>query len=173
MQVRNLGNVCRPDPRAHKSVALLACDAAVTAVAPTHGAQVDRIALGDFFTGVRRHAVHGRLATRLEIKHQLGTRGAYLDCSRQRQDLALVNVCAVRGADRARVTGGGIDPMPVRLPEVERAIIGGNDADVVYAHHQILVRGRHAPIADHYGSDEYKLGLAVTLVRRALPQCGA
>ena len=173
MQVRNLGNVCRPDPRAHKSVAPLACDAAVTAVAPTHGAQVDRIALTDFFTGVRSHALHGRLATRLEIKRQIGTRGAYLDCSRQRQDLALVNVCVVRHADRGRVTVGGIEPMPVRLPEVERAIIGGDDGDVVYALHHNLVRGLHAPIADHYGSDEYKLGLAGTLVRRALPQCGA
>ncbi len=175
VQVRNLGtvlgNVCWADPRANMPVALLACDAVVTAVAPSHGELVDRIALSDFFTGFRAHALNGRLATSIEIKRHTGARGHYLEFSRQRQDLALVNVCVVRGAGHARVAVGGIDPMPVRLPEVEAAIVDGDAADVVHALHENLVRGRHAPVADHHGSDEYKLGLAVTLVKRALQHC--
>jgi len=177
VQVRNLGtvlgNVCWADPRANMPVALLACDAVVTAVAPSHGELVDRIALGDFFTGFRSHALNGRLATSIEIKRHGDARGCYLEFSRQRQDLALVNVCVVRSASHARVAVGGIDPMPVRLPEVETAILEGDAADVVNALHENLVRGRHAPQVDHHGSDEYKLGLAVTLVRRALEQSEA
>ena len=172
VQVRNLGtvlgNVCWADPRANMAVALLASDAVVTAVAPTHGELIDRIALSDFFTGFRNHALNGRLAINIEIKRHSGARGRYLEFSRQPQDLALVNVCLVRGPQQVRVAIGGIDPMPVRLPEVEAAIATGDDADIVHALHQNLVRGRHAPVADHHGSDEYKLGLAVTLVRRAL-----
>ena len=158
---------------ANMAVALLASDALVTAVAPSHGETVDRIALGDFFTGFRSHALNGRLATSIELPHSRGARGAYLEFSRQRQDLALVNVCVVRGAGHARVAVGGIDPMPVRLPEVEAAIVDGDGADVVHALHENLVRGRHAPPVDHHGSDEYKLGLAVTLVKRALALCEA
>jgi carbon-monoxide dehydrogenase medium subunit len=177
VQVRNLGtvlgNVCWADPRANMAVALLASDALVTAVAPSHGETVDRIALGDFFTGFRSHALNGRLATSIELPHPRGARGAYLEFSRQRQDLALVNVCVVRGAGHARVAVGGIDPMPVRLPEVEAAIVDGDGADVVHALHENLVRGRHAPPVDHHGPDEYKLGLAVTLVKRALALCEA
>lgn len=181
VQVRNLGtvlgNVCWADPRANMPVALLACDAVVTAVAPSHGQPgqpgelVDRIALKDFFTGFRAHALNGRLATSIEFKRLVGARGHYLEFSRQRQDLALVNVCVVRAAGHARVAVGGIDPMPVRLPEVEAAIVDGDAADIVQALHENLVRGRHAPIVDHHGSDEYKLGLAVTLVKRALEHC--
>lgn len=177
VQVRNLGtvlgNVCWADPRANMAVALLACDALVTAVAPSHGDGVDRIALSDFFTGFRSHALNGRLATSIEIKRRPGARGVYLEFSRQRQDLALVNACVVRAAQYARVAVGGIDPMPVRLPEVEAAIVAGDSSDVVHALHENLVRGRHAPPQDHHGSDEYKLGLAVTLVKRALAQCEA
>lgn len=177
VQVRNLGtvlgNVCWADPRANMAVALLASDAVVTAVAPSHGETVDRIALADFFTGFRSHALNGRLATRIELKRLPGARGAYLEFSRQRQDLALVNVCVLRAPGLARVAVGGIDPMPVRLPEVEAAIVGGDHADVVHALHENLVRGRHAPPADHHGSEEYKLGLAVTLVKRALARCEA
>ena len=174
VQVRNLGtvlgNVCWADPRANMPVALLASDAVVTAVAAAHGDRVERIALSDFFTGFRSHALHGRLATSIEIKRQAGAHGCYLEFSRQRQDLALVNVCVIRSAKQARVAVGGIDPMPVRLPEVEAAIVNGDGADIVHALHTNLVRGRHAPVLDQHGSDEYKLGLAVTLVRRALDQ---
>ena len=177
VQVRNLGtvlgNVCWADPRANMPVALLASDAVVTAVAPTHGEFIDRIALSDFFTGFRSHALNGRLATSIEIKRQPGARGRYIEFSRQPQDLALVNVCVVRGPQQARVAIGGIDPMPVRLPEVEAAILSGDATDIVHALHQNLVRGRHAPVVDHHGSDEYKLGLAVTLVRRALQHSAA
>ena len=172
VQVRNLGtvlgNVCWADPRANMAVALLACDAVVTAVAPSHGELVDRIALADFFTGFRSHALNGRLATSIELRRQPGARGHYLEFSRQRQDLALVNVCVVRDKRQARVAVGGIDPMPVRLPEVEAAIVSGDRTDIMNALHENLTRGRHAPIVDHHGSDEYKLGLAVTLIKRAL-----
>ena len=175
VQVRNLGtvlgNVCWADPRANMAVALLACDAVVSAVAPSHGELVERVALKDFFTGFRTHALHGRLATSIEIKRHTDARGHYLEFSRQRQDLAVVNVCVVRSAGHARVAIGGIDPMPVRLPEVEAAIVGGDAADIVQALHENLVRGRHAPVVDHHGSDAYKLGLAVTLVKRALAHC--
>lgn len=166
VQVRNLGtvlgNVCWADPRANLAVALLASDAAVIAAGAdeTHSA----IPLDAFFTGFRRHALDGRLAVALELPRAPGARGCYLEFSRQRQDLALVNVCAVTDANGLRIAVGGIDPTPVRLHAVERDGAGALET--------ALAPTRHRPIADQHGDAAYKLHLADVLVRRALTAIG-
>lgn len=178
VQVRNVGtvvgNLCWADPRANMAVALLACEAVVTAVSPARPDEVDRIPIDRFFTGFRTNALAGRLATGVEIRRDLGARGNYIEFSRQRQDLALCNVCVVRHGDgTVRVAVGGIDLTPVRLPAVEAVVAsGGGPANVGAALAHALAPARHAPVADHHGSANYKLDLAATLVRRALARLG-
>lgn len=176
VQVRNLGtvlgNVCWADPRANMAVALLASDAVVTAVAPGAPAAVERIAIADFFTGFRTHALAGRLATTIELPRGGRGRGCYLEFSRQRQDLALVNVCVVTSDQGMRVAVGGIDPRPMRLPTVEAALARGDAAALRNLLAISLAPAQHQPIADQHGSAAFKLGLAATLVRRAVERCG-
>ena len=170
VQVRNLGttlgNLCWADPRANMAVAMLASDAVVTAVAPGRPTQVERIALADFFTGFRTHALTGRLATTIELPRIARARGAYLEFSRQRQDLALVNVCVVRSDQGVRVAVGGIDPRPIRLPMVEAALARNDQATLANLLALSLAPAQHQPIVDQHGSAEYKLELAATLIRR-------
>lgn len=167
VQVRNLGtvlgNLCWADPRANMAVALLASDASVIAAAP-EGSR-ERIGLGEFFTGFRRNVLGSRLAVAIVVPHHRGARGSYLEFSRQRQDLALVNVCVVRQGELLRIAVGGIADVPIRLQAVE-------DAGLCVLE-RTLTRAHYAPVVDHHGSDDYKLHLAAVLVRRALAASGA
>jgi len=167
VQVRNLGtalgNVCWADPRANMAVALLASDASVIAAGPD-GAR-ERIGLGEFFTGFRRNALGHRLAIGLIVPRHAGARGAYVEFSRQRQDLALINVCVVRQGELMRIAVGGIADVPVRLQAVEDAGVVALDSRLTADH--------YTPIADQHGDIEYKLHLARVLVRRALMASGA
>jgi len=167
VQVRNLGtvlgNVCWADPRANLAVALLASDACVIAAGPD-GAR-ERIGLGEFFTGFRRNALGPRLAIALVVPCHAGARGAYLEFSRQRQDLALINVCVVRQGELMRIAVGGIAAVPVRLHAVEDAGVAALDSTLTTDH--------YTPIADQHGGADYKLHLARVLVRRALTASGA
>ena len=166
VQVRNLGtvlgNVCWADPRANMAVALLASDATVIAAEADGTRGV--IPLGEFFSGFRRHVLGQRLAVALELPRGAGARGCYLEFARQRQDLALVNVCAVAHANGLRIAVGGIDPTPVRLAAVE--------TDGPGALEDALAPARHSPVADQHGDAAYKLHLAAVLVRRALAAIG-
>lgn len=177
VQVRNLGtvlgNVCWADSRANMAVALLASDAVVMAVSPARPAVTERIPLGAFFTGFRRTALDGRLATAIEVPRLHAARGTYREFSRQRQDLALVNVCVVRARDLVRIAVGGIDPVPVRLAAVEAAVTDGDGAALERTLTASLAPAAHAPIADQHGSAEYKLALARTLIQRATAALGA
>ena len=177
VQVRNLGtvvgNLCWADPRANMAVALLASDAVVIALSPTRPDAPDRIPIDQFFSGFRQHTLNGRLATGIEIRRDAAARGAYIEFSRQRQDLALCNVALVRYGDgTVRLAVGGIDPKPVRLAAVEAVIASGDLNALNAALDHSLIESRHAPIADQHGSSAYKLGLARTLIRRALNQLG-
>lgn len=177
VQVRNLGtvlgNLCWADCRANMVVALLASDAVVAAVSPDRPAAIERIQLAGFFRGFRRTALDGRLAIAIEVPRCAGARGRYLEFSRQRQDLALVNVCAVRADNAVRIAVGGIDPVPVRLQSVEAALTAGDASALERALTAGLAPAAHAPIADQHGSAAYKLDLARTLVRRATSALGA
>ncbi len=174
VQIRNVGtvvgNLCWADSRANLAVALLACEAVVMAVSPARPDVVETIPIDAFFTGFRTNALAGRLATGIEISRDPLARGTYLEFSRQRQDLALCNVCVACYSDgTVRIAVGGIDPTPVRLPAVEAVVAnGGDSANVEAALAHALALARHAPLVDHHGSAAYKLGLAATLVRRAL-----
>jgi CO/xanthine dehydrogenase FAD-binding subunit len=174
VQVRNrgtvLGNVCWADPRANWTVAMLASDAAVSALSPQEPSRVQRIATSEFFTGYRSQVLGNRLATALEVPRRHGARGSYVEFARQPQDLALVNVCVVTSSAGTRVAVGGIDARPVRLRGVESALDNGGDLDAVLA--ASLAPSLHTPVADTHGSASYKLGLAATLIKRALTTLG-
>jgi len=172
VQVRNLGtvlgNVCWADPRANMLVALLASDAVVRVRRPDDDAE-RRIPLGDFVTGFRQTALGPALAVGLEVPRR-PAHGVYLEFSRQRQDLALVNVCVVRAPGHARVVIGGVHQQPVRLTALEdllaRQPLPEAPGDGALAG---LFDGLALdPVHDAYGTPAYKQQLARVLVGRAL-----
>lgn len=174
VQVRNLGtvlgNLCWADPRANMAVALLATDAIIHAVSPEVPDRVDLIPIDAFFTGFRRTALNGRLAIGIDVPRRRSVLGTCIEFSRQRQDLALCNVCATMSDDRrdVRIAVGGIDQRPIRLIEVENACAHSDPATIERALDRSLDAKALHPIEDQFGTPAYKLGLARTLVQRAL-----
>lgn len=172
VQVRNLGtvlgNVCWADPRANMLVALLASDAVVRVRAQEDEAE-RRIALADFVTGFRSTALGRGLATGLEVPRR-PAHGVYLEFSRQRQDLALVNVCVVRAPGHARVVVGGVHQQALRLTACEARLAQRplseslDDATLSTLFEDLALD----PILDAYGSPGYKQQLARVLIGRAL-----
>lgn len=172
VQVRNLGtilgNVCWADPRANMLIALLASDAIVVARHPAESGE-RRIAIEHFVTGFREHALDGALAVALEVPRRTA-HGAYLEFSRQRQDLALVNVCVVRGERHARVAIGGIHRTPVRAVAFEE-LLAARPLHALPSATELagLLDGLDlVPIEDAHSTPGYKCELARVLVMRAL-----
>jgi carbon-monoxide dehydrogenase medium subunit len=172
VQVRNLGtvlgNVCWADPRANMLVALLASDAVVRVRALEDAAE-RRVPLADLVTGFRATALGRGLATGIEVPRR-PAHGVYLEFSRQRQDLALVNVCVVRAPGHARVAVGGVHQQALRLAALEARLAqrplpeAVDDATLADLFDGLALD----PIRDAYGSPEYKQQLARVLIGRAL-----
>lgn len=174
VQVRNrgttLGNVCWADPRANMLVALLASDAVVL-VQGAADALARRVALDDLITGFRTTNLGGALALSLAIPRRVA-RGSYREFSRQRQDLALVNVCVVRGEGHARVVFGGLDQRPRRLPQLEALLAARPPhATLTAAEYATLFQDVSLnPPLDAHGSPEWKQHIARELLRHALTE---
>ena len=174
VQVRNrgtvVGNLCWADARANFAVAMLASDARVHYRDPAAPTDTNAIAIEGFFTGFRQHAAVGRLVTHLTLPRIPGRRGTYREFSRQRQDLALVNVCVVLGPDYARVVVGGIHQTPVRVPFLETRLRAGVPpaTELSVLIEQVLSDMILAPLQDAYGTPAFKLQLAKVELRRAL-----
>lgn len=170
VQVRNLGtvlgNVCWADPRANMLVALLASDAVIVA---RHTTGERRIPSEGFATGFRRHALEGALAVAIEVP-RLPAHGVYLEFSRQRQDLALVNVCVVRATGHARIAIGGVHQTPVRARAAE-ALLATRPLQTTLTAGELAALFEQLaldPVTDPYGAPDYKRELARVLVGRAL-----
>jgi carbon-monoxide dehydrogenase medium subunit len=173
VQVRNcgtvLGNVCWADPRANMAVALLASDASIWAA----GVETELIPITEFFIGFRTTILGPRLATSIRLTRNTKSIGAYLEFSRQRQDLALCNVCVVHDDYGTAVSVGGIDQRPIRLGALER-VLNDPDSTIKDLHmqiQQILGKAIFVPVIDHHGEPAYKLHLAATLIERAINAC--
>lgn len=173
VQVRNrgtvVGNLCWADPRANLAVALLASAATVCAIPAAASAERVRLPVDEFFAGFRRHALAGCVVTHLELPRRTGATGCYREFSRQPQDLAIVNLCAVRDGERSRVALGGIHQTPLRLTAAERLLAldswSGAQLDQVLA--QAFDGLALMPPDDPGGGREYRLQLARVELRRA------
>jgi carbon-monoxide dehydrogenase medium subunit len=179
VQVRHrgtvVGNVCWADPRANLVVACAAMNGVVLVAAADASAAPVRLPLADFFTGFRRTALAGRLAIGLHLDLPTGAlRGCYLEFSRQRQDLALVNCCVVCDpqAGYFRVAVGGIAEVPVRLQLLEHVLAAEGPAAVTPARITAALAAITAPpFADPHAGADYRYHLARVITQRALRDC--
>lgn len=179
VQVRHrgtvLGNLCWADPRANFVVACTAMGGAVLIAGADASAAPVVLALTDFFTGFRRTALAGRLAVGLRLDLPAGSpRGRYLEFSRQRQDLALVNCCVVCEplAGYYRIAIGGIAETPVRLRQLEDALSEEGTAAATPARiAAALAAVASPPFTNPHASVEFRQHLAGVIVQRALHDC--
>ncbi len=163
-----VGNVCWADPRANMLVALSASDAVVVLQAPGQSG-LQRMPIADFITGFRQTAAGTGIVLTIEVPRAAAV-GAYLEFSRQRQDLALVNVCVVRQVGSARIVVGGLGERPVRLSHAE-ALLGARPLSAGLSASELdgLFDGLTLdPPPDIYAPPRYRLQLARELLARTL-----
>jgi carbon-monoxide dehydrogenase medium subunit len=103
---------------------------------------------------------------------------AFVEFARRHGDFAIVSAAALLEADaggriaRASVTIGGIGPAPVRVTEVERALVGNVISDALLRDASEQCRKLEAT-GDVHAPAAYRQQLAGVLARRALEQAHA
>jgi carbon-monoxide dehydrogenase medium subunit len=169
-QVKNLatvvGNVCWSDPRANMSIALLASRAEIKVV---NGKRLERsIPIGDFFTGFQENCLDDELVSSILIPRNSVDVGIYDEFSRQPNDLALVNVCAVNSQEGVTTAIGGTSTTPIVVTQEHTDNVKNNDS--ILDRIVLLLENDIDQFAtDQFGSSRYRLELVHVLLKRALP----
>jgi carbon-monoxide dehydrogenase medium subunit len=174
--IRNRGTVCgslaHADPAAELPAAMLALDAVMVVRGP-RGER--RVPAAEFFTSYLSTVVEpDELLVRVDVPPwPAGAGWAFLELTRRSGDFAIVGVAVVLRAHDAvvsdvRVACCGVASTPVRLANVERALLGQSvDA------HTIDTAAAQAgdeidPPADVHAPARYRREMTSVLVRRAL-----
>ena len=167
------GNLCNASPAADGTPALLALNARVE-LASARG--VRTLALADFALGSRETArAVDELVTAIVVPAwPAGTRGSFIKLgARKYLVISIVMVSAVAALDargviaRCGVAVGSCSAAPLRLAVLE-ARFTGMAADAACASIRAQDLDVLTPISDVRGSADYRLDVALTLVRQAL-----
>lgn len=177
VQVQNAGtvagNLCNASPAADGVPPLLALDAQVE-LTGTAGHRV--LPLAEFITGARQTGLKpGELMTAVVIPHTSGAgRSRFLKLGARKYLVISVAMVAVRLDHAAgRVTDlalsvGACSAVAMRLPALERQLIGQPVRDLSGRVDQRLVSDALSPISDVRADAAYRLRAAGELLRRAL-----
>ena len=174
-QTRNRGTIggslCHLDPAAELVSVCAAHDATVIVAGPNGTRE---IAFADFPAGYLTPAIElNEIVTTIRIPlWPAGHKAAFIEFSRRHGDFAIVSAAALLQIDggkisRASVTVGGVAVAPVRVSDVEKAIIGQAPSSELFAKACESCRAIDA-MADIHASADYRQHLAAVLSRRAL-----
>lgn len=183
LQIRNMatvvGNICTGISSADVSVPLLALDAHVRAVS-TKGSRV--IPLPHLFVGSRKLSLTpNELITEVILppKKKDGYYSYFRKVgTRKELFISTLNIAGVLHLDEQcliddiRLAMGVVAPVPIRLPETEKALLGKKINDDTLDEAETVMRGEIHPRSSHHGSKEYRTLLAVNLMRRLLTDAG-
>ena len=169
------GNMCNASPGADLSPLFVALDA--SAVIQGSGGRRE-VPMENFFTGVNRTALQGdELLYRIVVPIPEDRREAsYKRVARTVVDIALVSAAVSvtetggRVSD-ARIALGSVAPVPIRVPEAERLLIGCELAGVdeeALAEAGACAAGVAEPISDVRAGAAYRRNMCAVLTRRAL-----
>jgi aerobic carbon-monoxide dehydrogenase medium subunit len=168
------GSLCHLDPSAELVSVAAAMDAIVTVAGPTGNREIK---FSSFPVAYMTPAIEPtELLTGVRIPLWPERHGhAFVEFARRHGDFAIVSAAALLSDDgagritRASVTLGGMGAAPVRVKEIEQALIGHFADDKVLRELSDLCRKFDA-IDDVHASAGYRQQLATVLTRRALEQ---
>ena len=175
-QTRNRGTIagslCHLDPAA-ELVAVAAAHDATVQVAGPQGAR--EIPFAEFPLGYMTPAIGAdELVTGIRIPCWPKGHGyAFEEVARRHGDFALASAAVLLAGDgkgrlaRASLTIGGVATVPVRMAEVERALIGAVPSETLFRELAETCRAIEAT-GDVHAPASYRQQLAVVLARRAL-----
>jgi carbon-monoxide dehydrogenase medium subunit len=179
IQVRNratiVGNVCRASPSADSLPPLLADAARIH----LHGAAGPReLALGEFFTGPGRTALHpGEIVTGIQLPApQAGSGKSYIKHGRRKaMELATVGVAVSlqlrQGVlSEIAIVLGAVAPTAVHAPRTEALLRGRGITPALLAEAGTMAMQECTPISNVRASADYRRDMVGVLVQRALVQ---
>jgi xanthine dehydrogenase small subunit len=164
------GNLATASPIGDAAPLLLALDSSVTIGGPS-GAR--RVPLDDFFTGYRRTALGpGELITSIVIPKPLpAVLRFYKVAKRRLDDISTVAAAFALNLSGARVSRfrmglGGVAARPLRLRQVDDALIGREWNETLVAAVRQRIEQSLTPMSDHRGSKEYRLAVTSSLLEK-------
>ena len=176
------GSLCQLDPAAELVAVATALDATVSVTGPKGQREIP---FAKFPLAYMTPAIEpDELVT--GARFSLWARGhghAFVEFARRHGDFAIVSAAVLIEADgagkitRASVTVGGLGPAPLRVRQVEQAIIGNIASDALFRDACESCRKLDA-MGDIHAPASYRQHLAAVLTRRALQKahsraCGA
>jgi carbon-monoxide dehydrogenase medium subunit len=166
------GSIAHADPTAEWCMLALLLDATIVATGPDGEREIPA---ADFFLGFFTTALEpGELLTEVRFPRPR-PHAALHEFARRHGDFGIVAAAVAVDVDGdrmtdARVVVGGVDEVPLRLADAERALEGAAQGGEAFA-----AAGRAAaeavdPSSDVHGSAQYRKDLTDVLVRRALAE---
>ncbi len=169
------GNLCNASPGADLSPLFVALDSRAVIAGVTGHREVP---MEDFFTGVNQTAlVEGELLYQIIVPIPSERREAsYKRVARTFVDIALVSASVSITEDNgaisdSRIVLGSVAPVPIRVPEAERLLVGQPRASIsetLLDDVDALAKEAARPISDVRAGAAYRRNMCGVLARRAL-----
>jgi aerobic carbon-monoxide dehydrogenase medium subunit len=167
------GSLAHADPAAELPATMIALEARLT----LRRADGERtVAAEDFFVGLLTTALgHDELLTEIALPPWPARTGSGVrEVAKRHGDFALGGVAATLTLDaqgrvaRARLVGFGVGPVPMRLADAERSLVGGAPTPTAFAEAGRLASAAVDPADDIHASAAYRARLTGVLATRAL-----
>ena len=176
--IRNMatlaGNVASALPSADTPPALLALDAEIVLV----GMEGERVVpLNNFFVGPAKSVRERELIRELRIPlaGSDALRGGFYKIGRTAEDISMVNAAATLKIEDGKISMaclvlGAVAPVPLRVVQAEKALIGQAATEETFQSVAEIVRDEVRPITDHRATAEYRRRISAVAAVRALRQ---
>jgi carbon-monoxide dehydrogenase medium subunit len=167
------GSLAHADPAAELPATMIALEARLT----LRRADGERtVAAEDFFVGLLTTALgHDELLTEIALPPWPARTGSGVrEVAKRHGDFALGGVAATLTLDaqgrvaRARLVGFGVGPVPMRLADAERSLVGGAPTPTAFTEAGRLASAAVDPADDIHASAAYRARLTGVLATRAL-----
>jgi carbon-monoxide dehydrogenase medium subunit len=167
------GSLAHADPAAELPATMIALEARLT-LRRAGGERT--VAAEDFFVGLLTTALgHDELLTEIALPPWPARTGSGVrEVAKRHGDFALGGVAATLTLDaqgrvaRARLVGFGVGPVPMRLADAERSLVGGAPTPTAFTEAGRLASAAVDPADDIHASAAYRTRLAGVLTTRAL-----
>jgi carbon-monoxide dehydrogenase medium subunit len=172
------GNLCHAAPSGDLAPPLIALDATAK-IGSVRGER--SVPMDAFFLGVNRTALApDEMLLEISVPRIARTGASYKRIARTVVDIALVSSSAALFCDAAgsivdaRIALGAVAPTPIRCPEAEKILRGGQlngGGAALFEEAGKVAAGESKPISDIRASKEYRREMCRVLTRRALEDC--
>jgi aerobic carbon-monoxide dehydrogenase medium subunit len=170
------GNIAHADPASDLPTVLVALDARVTVVGPEGKRTLDAAGFfqGMMMTALKEHEILTGIEVPVLGKGQTSAYAKFVHPASRYAVIGVAAVLTLTGGkcSAARVTVGGMVPMPVRASSVERALVGQELSAEKIAKAAASVSGDLGDdvLGDIFASEDYRRAVAPVWVKRALMQ---